>query len=316
MNRCAFLASTTLAVLLARAARAAGDDSVSVAYAGSLVTPMEKSIGPAFAATGHGYKGEGKGSTALANLIRDGLRTPDVFISADTAAIESLRGTAGHDAVKWYATFAATRLQIAYSAKGKFAADFAAAANGAKAWYDVLQQPGVVVARTDPAQDPKGYRVLLVMQLAQMFYKRPNLAAAVLGDERNPQQVLPEEDSFARLESGEVDAVWSYSTESTSRGLPAVDLPPQINLGDPKFADRYATASVTVGAKTYRGAPSVYALTIPVAAGNPAGGAAFVGFLLRSSGKSLLTQAGLTVLEPRVVGDKSAIAPELHTVLS
>jgi molybdate/tungstate transport system substrate-binding protein len=314
MNRPAFLTAASAFGLAPVLARAKAD--VSVAYAGSLVTAMEKSIGPAFAASsGLGYRGEGKGSTALANLIRDGLRTPDVFISADTAAIESLRGPAAHDAAKWYATFAATRIQLAYSPNGKHAADFGAAASGAKPWYDVLAMPDVLVARTDPAQDPKGYRVLLVMQLAQAFYKRPDLGHALLGDDNNPRQIIPEEDALARLETGQIDAIWAYSTESATRKLPVVELPPQINLGDPAYAAQYATASVTVGAKTYRGAPSVYALTIPSNAANPAGAAAFVTFLLGPTGSQLLTRAGLTLLPPGVVGDRTAIAPALHAVL-
>ncbi len=314
MKRSVFLAAAGATAAIPPCVQAA-DTTVRVAYAGSLVTAMEKSIGPAFAAGGYQYEGEGKGSTALANLIRDGLRTPDVFISADTAAIDSLRGSAAHDAAKWYATFAATRIVLAYSLAGRHAADFAAAAADSKTWYDVLLESGVVTARTDPGQDPKGYRVLLVMQLAQAFYKRPGLARAVLGDDRNPQQILPEEDALARLASGDLDALWAYSTESVSRGLPALELPPQINLGDPKYATQYATASVNVGTHTYTGAPSVYALTIPTNAANPAGGAAFVAFLLGPKGSTLLAKAGLSLLAPAVVGDRLAIAPALQPIL-
>src|SRR5437868_5322368 len=54
---------------------------VSVLYAGSLVNLMEKKVGPVFQqASGYGYEGEGKGSTALANEIKGKLRTPDIFI--------------------------------------------------------------------------------------------------------------------------------------------------------------------------------------------------------------------------------------------
>ena len=314
MKRDVFLGLATAAAFVPQMA-AAADADVSIAYAGSLVTLMEKSLGPAFAATGYTYEGEGRGSTAIANLIRDGLRTPDVFISADIAAIESLRGTAGHDAAKWYTTFASTRMQIAYSAKSKFAADFAAAARGTKPWYAVLQQPGIVVARTDPAQDPKGYRVLVVMQLAQTFYRQPGLAKRILGDDRNAEQIVPEEVALARLQTGEVDAIWAYSTESTSRGLDFIDLPPQINLGDPKESAGYAAASVVVGMKTYRGAPIVYAVTIPTKASNPSGGAAFVAFLLGTKGKALLARAGLSILRASTVGDRSAIPPVLIPIL-
>ncbi len=153
------------------------------------------------------------------------------------------------------------------------------------------------------------------MQLAEAFYKQAGLAQKILGDERNPQQVIPEEEALARLETGDVDAIWAYSTESATRRLPALELPPQINLGEPAYAKQYATASVTVGSKTYHGAPSVYALTIPTNAANPAGGAAFVAFLLGAQGQALLRDAGLTILAPGLSGDTSAVPAALANVL-
>src|SRR5215510_10196146 len=60
------------------------DRNVSVLYAGSLATIMERGIGPAFVkASGYTYQGEAQGSLGAAQMVRDRLRTPDVFISAD-----------------------------------------------------------------------------------------------------------------------------------------------------------------------------------------------------------------------------------------
>lgn len=297
-----------------RLARAAGGD-VSVAYAGSLVSVMEKSIGPAFAATGYAYKGEGKGSVALANLIRDGLRTPDVFISADPSVIDGLRGAAGKDTARWYASFAATRMVLGYSRKSKFADAFAAAATGKRPWYDVLQSPGLRTARTDPAQDPKGYRVLQLVQLAEGFYHQPGLSQKLLGDARNPEQVIPEEDALSRLDIGEVDAIWLYSTEALSRAIPFVEFPPQINLGDPQFAAAYARAVVEINGTKRTGAPILYALTVPTNAQNAAGGAAFVAFLLGDQGRALMQRAGLAPVKSIVGGDRNAIPLSLKGVL-
>src|SRR5215210_4918657 len=71
---------------------------VSVLYAGSLVNLMESDIGPAFQkSTGGSYKGQGAGSVALANAIRDGTKRGDVFISADTAVNSTLMGPANGD---------------------------------------------------------------------------------------------------------------------------------------------------------------------------------------------------------------------------
>jgi len=316
VTRAGFLAVSGGVALAALhgAARADAPADVNVAYAGSLVTLMERSVGPAFSATGYAFHGQAKGSSALANLMRDGLIAPDVFVSADTASLESLRGTEGHDVVRWYATFAATRLQIAYSANSAHATAFADVASGKLAWYDVLGRGDVRIARTDPAQDPKGYRVLLALELAEAFYHRPDLGRRILGDAQNPDQILPEETALARLETGDIDGLWVYSVEATSRNLPVLELPPQINLGDPAHAAEYARATVTVGARTYRGAPIVYALSVPAVARNPAGGAAFVAFLFNDRGRALQTQAGLTPLPGQVVGDRNAIPASLQPV--
>ena len=60
-------------------------DKVFVMYAGSLVKIFEDAIGPAFQSESrYPYVGEGKGSVQVSNLIRDGFRTPDVFVSAGT----------------------------------------------------------------------------------------------------------------------------------------------------------------------------------------------------------------------------------------
>lgn len=317
-SRSTFLAAAGAlgAIGIAPRSRVFAATPVSVAYAGSLVTLMERSVGPAFDATGYAFQGEAKGSTALANVIKSGLRTPDVFISADKAAVDSLRGASGNDSAKWYATFAATRMQIAYSDKSKFADDFRAAAAGKLAIPDLLARPGIAIARTDPAQDPKGYRVLLVMNLAEKFYKKPGLASAVLGDQENAKQVLPEESALTRLESGEIDALWAYSLESVSRHLPVVELPTQINLGDPSHANEYASASVSVNGKSYRGAPIVFALTIPTNAKDAAAGAAFVAFFLGPKGTALQSAAGLTKLTPVVTGDRDAIPETLRATFS
>ena len=277
---------------------------------------MEKSLGPAFSATGTTFHGEAKGSTALANLIRDGLRTPDVFVSADTAAIASLFGDAGHSSTRWYATFASTRMQIAYSKKSPHTQVLASAAAGTTPWYDALATPGLRVARTDPAADPKGYRVLLVLELAEKFYEQPGLSKKLLGDPENPDQILPEESAIARLETGDIDALWVYSTEAASRGYDVIALPHDIDLGEPANANEYASVSVTVGGKAYRGAPIVYALTIPASARNPGGGAGFVAFLLGSQGRALQKKAGLVTIAPAVGGDASAVPSAVKAALA
>jgi molybdate/tungstate transport system substrate-binding protein len=314
MKRSLFLtttAATALAFGIPYASRAAGGD-VSVAYAGSLVTAMEKSIGPAFGATGYTYHGEGKGSVALAKLIGDRLRTPDVFISADPAVIASLE-TPPDRTVSWYATFASTRMVLCYSRKSKFANAFADVASGKRAWPTLFSLPGITIARTNPALDPKGYRVIFVAQLAERTFHEPGLAERILG---NPNQILPEEDALARLETGEVDALWSYSVEAVSRNLPTIELGTNVDLGDPAHATDYMQASTAVNLAQRVGAPILFALTIPVAAPNPVGAAAFVAFFLGSEGRALQAKAGLFPQRPVAFGEHATIPAALQSLLA
>jgi molybdate/tungstate transport system substrate-binding protein len=58
-----------------------------------------------------------------------------------------------------------------------------------------------------------------------------------LGDDKNTEQLFPEEILKTILEQGQLDAVAAYKHEAMSRGLPYITLPPQINLADPIFAD-------------------------------------------------------------------------------
>jgi len=148
-----------------------GGGVVSVLYAGSLVAVNERALGPAFQqATGYTYQGEGHGSVAAARMIKDRLRSPDIFISADpTVNAKELMGPKNRDLVVWYLTFASSSLVIAYHPKSRFRDGFEQARAGKLPWYEVLARPGVKLGRTDPNLDPKGYRTLFLFELAERW---------------------------------------------------------------------------------------------------------------------------------------------------
>ena len=310
MKRAPFIASLAAAVLgmswLRSVASAASD--VIVLYAGSLVTIMENVVKPAVAKDGLDFKGEAKGSLALANLIKSGLRSPDVFISADTKVLDGLMTADAKNVVQWYAAFATTRLVIGYSATSPFATDFVAVGRGTKKLADVLLAPNIRIGRTDPTVDPKGYRSIIAARLLESSgYAPAGFASRILGDDRNAAQIFPEETLLARLESGDLDCAFLYATESTARRFPAVEIPAVANLGDPSQASHYATVSVTIEGAKHAGAPAVYGITIPTVAQNKIAGESFVTFLLGSQGRSLLESSGVTVIKPAIVGDRASV---------
>jgi molybdate/tungstate transport system substrate-binding protein len=278
-----------LAVLvgIAPGAAAAGE-VVNVLYAGSLVNLMERSAGPAFdRSSGDHFRGYAGGSQLLANEIKGRLRRADVFISAAPAVNARLMGAANGDWERWYVTFAQSPLVIGYNPNSRFAAGFRT-----RPWYQVVQEPGIRLGRTDPKLDPKGALTLALMRRAQEYYRIPDLAARVLGSPENPRQVLPEEVLVGRLQSGELDAGFFYSTETSDARIPFVRLPPAIT---PKAV--YTVAIV-------RGAP------------HPKAAEAFVIFLLSARGRALMSGHGLNVQRPVLTGTRAAVPRSVRAIIA
>ncbi len=290
------------------------DRTVSVLYAGSLAAVMENGVGPAFAkSSGYAYQGEAQGSLGAAQMIRDRVRTPDVFISADPSVNTNvLMGSQNGNLLKWFSTVASSQLVLAYNPHGKFAAKFQEAADGKALWYEVLRIPGVRFGRGDPSIDPKGYRTLFLFRLASRYYHRPDLPE-MLGDPMNPAQVFPEIVLLAKVESGQFDAGIFYKHEVVAHKLPFITLPAEVNQGDPLLASLYAQESYTTpSGRHVQGSPILFTVGIPETARHREAALAFVRFLLSS--ESLLKNFGFNVAEHQIGGDMSQVPPEVRTL--
>jgi molybdate/tungstate transport system substrate-binding protein len=279
------LLAAGLSLLLAPPASAAG--KVNVLYAGSLVNLMEHGVGPAFdKASGDTFQGYAGGSSGLANQIKGKLRQGDVFVSASPKVNDGLIGAANGDWVSWYTTFAQSPVVIGYNASSKFAADLKS-----KPWYQVLQEPGIKIGRTDPKLDPKGALTVTLMQQAEAFYKSPGLSEKIIGAPDNSAQVLPEETLVGRLQSGQLDVGFFYSTESADVKIPVITLPPEIT---PK---------------------AVYAVTILHNAPNADGADKFVAFLLGKPGQKVMKEHGLGVQKLTLTGDAAGVPKDVQALL-
>ena len=283
-RRDVLVASLSLTLLPALAsAQTTGTGIVNVLYAGSLVKLMEHGIGPAFdKADGGGFRGYAGGSNKLANEIKGKLVPGDVFISANPKVNADLMGAANGGWVDWYVTFAQSPLVIGYDPSSRFAADLRS-----KPWYEVLQEPGILIGRTDPKLDPKGKLTLELLKKAAAVYKIPDLSKMVLGAPDNPAQVLPEESLVGRLQSGQLDVGFFYSTETTDLKIPAITLPPETALS------AHYTATILSGAP------------------HAAAAASFLSFLLGPEGTALMRAHGLGLVPPKVSGDTAHVPPAI-----
>lgn len=256
--------------------------SVSILYAGSLVNLMEHDLGPVFArASGYAYEGYGAGSTEIVSQIKGGVRYGDVFISASPTANQGLHGAANRNLVSWYATFAKAPLVLGYNPNSQYAADFTS-----KPWYQLIMEPNIRVGRTDPTLDPKGKLTSDAMTQAASTLNMPSLTAAL-----PTFAVFPEETLVGRLESGQLDAGFFYANEAKEQNIPTVALAP-VSLS------------------------ATYTVTVLNNAEHPAGGAAFVAYLLSATGQATLTRHGITVLQPSLTGDSAAVPSRLRSLLS
>jgi molybdate/tungstate transport system substrate-binding protein len=263
-------------------------ETVSVLYAGSLVNLMEHGIAPAFdKASGNTFQGFAGGSNGLANQIKGKLRRGDVFISANPKVNDELTGVANGEWVSWYVTFAQSPLVIGYNPSSRFAADLKN-----KPWYEVLQEPGIKLGRTDAKLDPKGALTLQLLNHAEEVYKFPGLAQKVLGAPDNPEQVRPEENLVGRLQSGQIDVGFFYSTETADLKISAIPLPAEVALS------------------------ARYTVTILRDSSDPSGALKFVTFLLGPGGRSVMKEHGLDAIEPSVGGDASKVPAEIRNELN
>ncbi len=278
---------------------------VFVMYAGSLLKTFEGSLGPAFQnETGYTYVGEGKGSVQIANMILDGFRKPDIFVSAGTIPIIKLIDN-NPPLSHWLVKFASAEMVIAYSPTSHFHADLEKARTGEIPWYKVISEKGFKFGRTDPELDPKGYNMIIAANLSNIYYNDLTIKQRILGDDRDPKQIFPEETLNTILDSGQVDAIAAYKHEAISRGLPYIALPPEINLGNPDFSDFYKKASYTFSSnshQTVHGEPIYLSVTIPDTNKNINGAISFMNFLISSDkGKLLLESQGLNYLKKPIV---------------
>jgi molybdate/tungstate transport system substrate-binding protein len=296
-----------------QAATGGAGGQVNVLYAGSLLSLMETKIGPAFSNLGYDYRGEGHGSIQNANMIIDGQRFPDVFISVGANPINMLINNKPSLA-KWYLGFASDEMVIAYNPKSPFAPDFQKAKTGAIPWYHVLAKPGIKFLRTDPFLDPKGCYTVIVTKLAGILYHNSSLSSSILNGERNKDQLRPEEILLTLLEQGEADAIPAYKHEAIERGFPYISLPPQINLGNPTFANYYKQASCTTTQQQDRsltfGKPIVFDITIPNTVQNNIGAIEFVKFILSNQGNRILQNDGFKTIAPLIHGGNVSYIPK------
>jgi molybdate/tungstate transport system substrate-binding protein len=272
-----------LTVLLPFSVGAEPQGKLIIFHAGSLTVPFAK-IEKDFEAK---YPKvdvlrEGGGSTKMARMISELHKPADIMASADFNVIDK---TLIPEYAEWNIRFATNQLVLCYTDKSRFANQITA-----DNWYEILEIKGVIWGHSDPNLDPCGYRSLMVLQLAEKYYKLPGLHDQLIAN-RPEKNVRPKSvELVSLLKTGNMDYAWEYLSVAVQQGLKYIMLPDEINLGNYKMDEFYKQATVRVTGKkpgtwiTRTGKSCTYGITILKSAPNPEAAEAFMAYLMDADG--------------------------------
>jgi len=266
-----------------------------VMNAASITRPMRAVLDSFSARTGVKYELEPGASLEIARRFTDLNRSADVVLLADPEVFPQLLMP---KYARWYALFARNRIVLAYTDRSRGAREI-----NASNWRRVITRRGIEVGRSDPNTDPSGYRTLLTMQLAESYYHEPGLYARLLAAAPRKNVRPREADQVALLQTNELDYIWTYQNLAENDGLKFVKLPDEIDLGNPADSATYARVATRVLGKrqgetvTMRGAPILFAFSIPTNAENPSLAQRFVAYLMSADGRRILRSQHLDVLD-------------------
>jgi len=274
------------------------ESRIVVFNAGALALPLRQALDSFASRNDLKVNQENAGSVETIRKVTDLGRNPDVIAVADTALFGAMLPgrLAGPIAV-----LGGSKLVLAFTNRSRFAAQVTSAN-----WVDVTTRPGVQVGRSDPALDPAGYRALMAMQLAARYYRKPGLEARLKKAAASANMRPKSADLTALLQTGNLDYAWEYESVAKSLGLRYVNLPPEVDLGDPALGALYATASVQIGTVAtstadgrssrplvMHGAPIVFGAAILKGSPNPSAGRGFITYLISPEGRAILSANGL-----------------------
>ncbi|MCF6266894.1 MAG: tungstate ABC transporter substrate-binding protein WtpA [Desulfuromusa sp.] len=310
MKNIKIVVATIAFCILSTGAYAVPHGVVTIFHAGSLTVPMQ-AIEKAFEVKYPqvDVQREPSGSSKAARKITDIHKPCDIMASADYKVIDKLLRP---DYTDNNIRFASNRMVLCYTDQSRFADTI-----NEKNWMDILQRPEVVWGHSAPDLDPCGYRTLMVLQLAEKYYQRNGLAQKIIAN-RPDRNVRPKAVALiSLLQTGNMDYAWEYRSVAVQHGLKFIEMPAEINLGDYRFDNNYATATVKVSGKkpgtfmTMTGKSITYGITLLKDAPNREAAITFLAFMLDADGGlKILKQMGQPPFVPARVS-----SPEMKNLL-
>jgi len=313
-----FLALFLTAVGSAQNCVAPTSQQLIIYRAGSLTRafkPLEEKF---TCQTGIQVKDQAMGSVDAGRQITAGGQAADLYAPADYLDVDLFMKPAGYS--DFNIIFAHGRMILAYSPSGLAAKKLPPIAEPGSApnsipkavakWYEILTMPGVSISGGNPFLDPGAYRAPMIFQLAEEYYKLPNLYNNLL-----EHVVIPGQNSGATL-GKQFDFQFSYEhnargTAATNSDYRYVDLPDEINMSDPAKDAYYRQHAIVVlpglgtpkSARTIAvpGAHVAWGITLMKDAPNKDNAIKFLQLLLSPVGTASLNENGPEPISPALV---------------
>jgi molybdate/tungstate transport system substrate-binding protein len=283
-------------------------EEIIIFHAGSLSVPL-KQLADQFEKNNPGVKilMEPAGSLVCARKITELKKPCDIIASADYFVIDRLIVP---QYASWSIRFATNEIVIAFQEISKYANEI-----NSQNWMDILLREDVTYARSDPDSDPGGYRAVLSFKLAEKYYWKPGLADKLQLKDRSfirPKEV----DLVALVEANAVDYMFQYKSVAIQHNFKYIELPDEINLGNPSMNGIYNLVSHNVTGSRPGSTMKVtgeyinYSLAVLKDAPNAKKAVDFVAYIISPEGMEIFRKNGqepilpFTTEQPDIIPDK------------
>ncbi len=299
-------------------------EKIVIFHAGSLSIPFEK-VGKEFEKRyGINVLQSPAGSIETIRKVTELGKRADVVGSADHELIQKMMEP---DYADYCIEFATNRMVIAYTEKSRYGNEI-----NESNWYKILNRKGVRFGFSDPNKDPCGYRSMMLLQLAELYYKNDSIFdelieknVGVVSEYENGSYIIKIPDSMqlksndkivirpmevelmASLETGEIDYLFIYQSVASQHGVRFLNLPPEIDLSS---EINYSVEVELHSGKVVKAKPIIYGVTIPKNAPHKNLAIKFLQFMLSENGKKLLEESGLNVMDARC-DNKDLLPPSI-----
>jgi molybdate/tungstate transport system substrate-binding protein len=320
---------------------------LKVLCAASLLYPIDRAA-QAFESSNPdvGVQVEGHGSIQVIRQVTELGEKADVLMVADCSLIPTMMydttmPESNQSYANWYIRFSTNSIVLAYSNHSRNAGVISASN-----WFSTLLQKDVRFGFPNPMIDALGYRALMTIQLAEAYYHNdsifhsmitenfdPPLSCVSEGARSNiivPDVQQPKSDKVVLrpsgieliplLQTGSIDYCFLYLSTARQYGFSYVQLPDQINLGNPQYESNYEQVHIefehqrfgTIGLDR-DGKTIYYGLTIPNNSLNPDLAVKFAEYIMSGEGRTIFTYCYHPIFQPALTDNITAIPQVLRS---